>query len=66
MTVLSHLFVCDVKTVLHCFYNHNLHSCSITIAWFEYVIIETQLQYYFDVIVLVLGKNDNSELWTFS
>ena len=68
ISVLSHLFACDVQMiiVLYCFYSHNLHSCSIKNAWFEYVIIETQLQYYFDVIILVLGKTDNSELWTFS
>ena len=24
------------------FYSRNLHSCSIKIAWFEYVIIEIQ------------------------
>ena len=66
MSVLSHLFACDVKIVLYCFYSHNLHSCSVKIAWFEYVIIKTQLQYYFDVIILVLGRNYNSKLWTFS
>ena len=43
MSVLSHLFGNDVRTVPYCFYNHNLHSCSIKITWFEYVIVEVQL-----------------------
>ena len=54
MSVLSHLFGCDVKTMCYIvFYGRNSHSCSIKIARFENVIIEFQLQYYFDVIILV-------------